>query len=761
MTYVWWIGNGSSKTITSEQWLEQGIVADQVTWSAANGWSIQDSIFSGDQLDILSEDLEFLLGQTGPRLHKPPMTTGDARDSAYVYAKRTKDLYDGMPAYINSQVSAFVPSMTFGWGDAGEGMGVPLINGVPAGVPEPWPFAAYSGITGNPLPQKLREGVGLLVDGDYSLGSDWWATEVERAGISLSTDFAYTGTQSLKMSGGAQRAHYPNVTSMGASGGDGHLVATFGQVFGISLRVFRPSDNGSAGPIWGGLNLYGAGGSDFTSGFSVDQVDIPTDTWVTVWGFVTVPYAGTHAPYTDAVPIILTNTGSGDNLYIDTVRIVDITASTPSLIAPPPSGDRTIDTRNLQALSDRAQLYDGTVLLRAGTYLADIVTQRTRKQPRIVGQGKQWTFIDGTIKMQGDHVTAEGNFSGGWLEGFAFVGSHTGEVALEINGGSHMRGKELRVKGTYDVGLLFHNEQANEYTEQCSFAIDIGETCDIAVHYKVTAGAQSSFSGCGLEHCSVIEGNNGGNPVVLIDTDARPYNAPMNAHVWVTNDAEPIFQHNGNIESNFFGSLVIEAIGNGVSPNGTGMLIADGNPLYFGGSLNTYIASGMGVVNYGTLRVMSNVAAVGGVSPSMAVGPTFIGDIYGNAGGKVLILSDNGGANCLRFGNSDGRPTITPIGHSDMQFILGNGGGLQLYMSAGSSAFMEAAGAASVINLDFYTKNGIAHLDNNPVGAKVAVPANSTSAGKPGQWAASSTYHYAYTGDGTTHSWVRSSVASW
>ncbi|MNC68798.1 hypothetical protein D3C75_1194340 [compost metagenome] len=44
---------------------------------------------------------------------------------------------------------------------------------------------------------------------------------------------------------------------------------------------------------------------------------------------------------------------------------------------------------------------------------------------------------------------------------------------------------------------------------------------------------------------------------------------------------------------------------------------------------------------------------------------------------------------------------------------------------------------------------------------KVSVPASATAPGKRGDWAVSTTFRYDYTGDGTTHAWVRSAVATW
>lgn len=43
---------------------------------------------------------------------------------------------------------------------------------------------------------------------------------------------------------------------------------------------------------------------------------------------------------------------------------------------------------------------------------------------------------------------------------------------------------------------------------------------------------------------------------------------------------------------------------------------------------------------------------------------------------------------------------------------------------------------------------------------QVAVPATAISAGEPGNYAVNSTHFYIYTGDGSTHSWVRAAVAT-
>jgi lysophospholipase L1-like esterase len=93
---VWWIGEGTSRVISSADWLANGITADTVTWSAANGWSIPHSVFSLDQLNILGADSEFLMGQDGPRLSRPPSNVAGYSESAYIYYRRIKDFHDDL-----------------------------------------------------------------------------------------------------------------------------------------------------------------------------------------------------------------------------------------------------------------------------------------------------------------------------------------------------------------------------------------------------------------------------------------------------------------------------------------------------------------------------------------------------------------------------------------------------------------------------------------------------------------------------------------
>ena len=80
---------------------------------------------------------------------------------------------------------------------------------------------------------------------------------------------------------------------------------------------------------------------------------------------------------------------------------------------------------------------------------------------------------------------------------------------------------------------------------------------------------------------------------------------------------------------------------------------------------------------------------------------------------------------------------------------------------AGDPGF-AAVGADTDISIRLTPKGaGVVKVGSETVSTRVSVPATSSSAGKVGNWAADDSYIYAYTGDGTAHSWVRSAAATW
>lgn len=447
----------------------------------------------------------------------------------------------------------------------------------------------------------------VLIDPSYEKGSTWWAAEIAptKPALTLSTD---TGVPALKFTGNA--THYPNVTAPGKAGNDatyGTVRSDTGRVYRLSFKVRRAPGNSSAGYVRGVIYLKGASGTDTLGGTVVNQSTLTTGVWTTYTTTFAVPSTGTNAPYDSVYPAItILTVGGSDVHHVRKVRFEDITDAPIELLAPPPTGDRTTDTANLQALSDLAQTIGASTIvrLRTGTYAADVVTQKVIPQPQFIGQGKQLTQWDGTLKFQG----VPSKYSGGGFYNYRTTGSHAGSAAVEINGANDVHWDDMRFEGTYDVGIRFHNELSGEYTELCNGRANFYSTITTPVEYKVTSGG-ASFHKSGLLDGSTIQMSTTG-PAILIGSGARPYNAPMSVGVWTEGvTTYPVIQHNGDVQSNFYGNLTVEQ-------SATAAPLAAGNTVYFAGTISAYMGPAM-TLNRGTLvRVAAGLQAVSGGSPT-------------------------------------------------------------------------------------------------------------------------------------------------
>jgi hypothetical protein len=574
---------------------------------------------------------------------------------------------------------------------------------IPRGEPGP------QGIDGPPADQLALAAMqnstpNLLLDGSYERDATWWAGEM-KTGVELSAEQAFQGAKSLKMTGA--RTHRPNVTASGKAGGDAAYAVVKsapGRLYRVVFRVFRGASNTATGFVRARLMLQGNNGTitDATSGWgpnqTLNQSAMTAGAWVEYANYFTVPNTGTNAPYVGVYPILDTSgVDAADVFYIDTVRLDDLTDAPAELLAPPPSGVRAVDTARLQALVDLAQMYKGTVVLREGTYAADVVTKRGDKQPRIVGQGQNFTFWDGTIKFQGN----ASKYGGGWLAGMMFVGTHTGKAAIEFNNSTYCRWDEIRVFGNYDVGILFHNEGAGSYTELCSGVASVHRNTKVAVEYRVTSGGTPSFHGSGLEDGSNIQKSTT-NPAVLVSPGARPYNAPLSVRVW-TNDIDfPVIQQDGLPNVNFFGNLCVESGGDSILPAVGAVLAGGTNAItYYQGTLSTYLGGGQ--ITYGSFRLVNSVAAT--TATGISVAPTVFNQIHGVNGTPVAQVKPvTNGAHYLVFENSAaGRPQISAEGPAaDIGiFVTPKGGGdVSIYRASGQRAILSVNGADPVH--DFY-----------------------------------------------------------
>ena len=104
--------------------------------------------------------------------------------------------------------------------------------------------------------------------------------------------------------------------------------------------------------------------------------------------------------------------------------------------------------------------------------------------------------------------------------------------------------------------------------------------------------------------------------------------------------------------------------------------------------------------------------------------------------------------------------TTTPTGVNE---AVSSGVNLIAGSSLAGNAIVDVSAAQSLSNKTLVspTLSGGPVVNGAKLGGRVAVPATATTASSPGDWAANATYIYAYTGDGTTHSWVRSAAATW
>jgi hypothetical protein len=73
MTAVWFIGNRSVRTINVAAWAATGVTVDtDDVWSVQNGWSIPETDFTEQQLNVLAQFPDFYVGAPdGPRIRQP------------------------------------------------------------------------------------------------------------------------------------------------------------------------------------------------------------------------------------------------------------------------------------------------------------------------------------------------------------------------------------------------------------------------------------------------------------------------------------------------------------------------------------------------------------------------------------------------------------------------------------------------------------------------------------------------------------------
>ncbi|MDU4281042.1 phage tail-collar fiber domain-containing protein [Klebsiella pneumoniae] len=136
-------------------------------------------------------------------------------------------------------------------------------------------------------------------------------------------------------------------------------------------------------------------------------------------------------------------------------------------------------------------------------------------------------------------------------------------------------------------GVVFNNGlKSGVYTELCvpEFCRFRGG-CLTAIAYE-RGGGDSSFHGCGLGEGCYVTVTAGRSPV-LIGAGCQPYNAPLNANIWMSGLSAPVIQNKG-LTAHFYGNLKLEASFKTV--------LASGTAVYFYGPISAWSAIDKGTL---------------------------------------------------------------------------------------------------------------------------------------------------------------------
>lgn len=182
-------------------------------------------------------------------------------------------------------------------------------------------------------------------------------------------------------------------------------------------------------------------------------------------------------------------------------------------------------------------------------------------------------------------------------------------------------------------------------------------------------------------------------------------------------------------------------------PKGTGYItLSDGAGyavLQTGGSGGT-IVNWLRLVNNTTGNAPSLYAVGGDTNISINAIPKGSGTF--NVGGTAVLLT----------GGALGTPSSGTLTNCTGLPVAGITSSTSTALGVGSIELGHASDTTLA-----RSASGVAAVEGNPVAVRVSVPGTATTAGKPGYWAADASYIYTYTGDGSTHTWVRATAASW
>ncbi|ALC82607.1 MULTISPECIES: twin-arginine translocation signal domain-containing protein [Bacillus] len=209
------------------------------------------------------------------------------------------------------------------------------------------------------------------------------------------------------------------------------------------------------------------------------------------------------------------------------------------------------------------------------------------KKPLIFGKGFRRTVINGenlpagkpAIKVHGGW----GMMTGGMLFGVGFHGNEN-SIGIEIAGVNGFRVDFCQFE-LNKVGILFHNEILQEFTEACTAShCDFRGSCKTAVEYKQSNNVES-FHGTGIRSCTINQGAEETEPKIRIGENCIPFNAPLEFNIW-TRGQTPIIKNDGNEPATFYGTISIENFDHGDSGYKVEMVSKKDSPVYLIGAVS-------------------------------------------------------------------------------------------------------------------------------------------------------------------------------
>ena len=117
MASVWYVGGAYERRMTEDDWERADAPGNEAVWNEDNGWSVQESEFTADQLDVLQISPDFRTNQPdGPRDGWPVNPDGGQAGSesalAYYYYAKMAAIYDQFLAMYDPEAPVNVPDGT-------------------------------------------------------------------------------------------------------------------------------------------------------------------------------------------------------------------------------------------------------------------------------------------------------------------------------------------------------------------------------------------------------------------------------------------------------------------------------------------------------------------------------------------------------------------------------------------------------------------------------------------------------------------------